>query len=265
MRFILSAFAWFLVAGFLLMTAANAGCWSGKPQTANIHAYSDDGIFTLEDGHELVLSALERPSSPAAIAAWRETVTQLTGRPVMLYAEKPDAEDRYGRLRAFAVTSGNLLQERLAASGWARVHPTRGSHMCLAALMQAEAGARAAGLGIWSDPAYRVIDAADTTTLLGLNGTYQIVSGQVHAVTRKKGRLYLNFGSDWKSDFTVTVAPPNARLFESPTFGGGDAPSAEIVGKQVQVRGFLSRYNGPAMEITSPGQIEVLVDQGTGE
>ena len=264
MRFTHSAFAFFVV-GILFSTAASAGCWSGKPQTVNIHAYSDDGIFSLEDGRELVLSGLERPSTPAAIAAWHETTAPLIAHSVLLYTGKLHADDRYGRLRALVVTSGNLLQERLVASGWARVHPVKGSHTCLAALMQAEAPARAAGTGIWSDPAYHVLDAADTKTLLTLDGTYQIVSGRVLTVTRRRGRLYLNFGSDWKSDFTVTVAPSDARLFESPTFGGGDAPSAGIVGKQVRVRGFLSRYNGPDMEITSPDQIEVLGDQGTGE
>lgn len=259
MRFALSAFACF-VAGLFLVSAAIAGCWSGQPQTVNINAYSDDGIFTLEDGRELVLSGLERPSSSASIKAWRETAAPLIAHPVTLYLEKPDAEDRYGRIRAFVVTSGNLLQESLIASGWARVYPIKGSHMCLAALMQAEVSARAAGHGIWSDPAYRLLDAADTATLLDLNGTYQIVSGRVLAATRKRGRLYLNFGRDWKSDFTVTVAPSDARLFESPTFGGGDVPSANIVGKRVRVRGFLGRYNGPDMEIMSPDQIEILGD-----
>ena len=260
MRFSLSAFAWFFVAGFLSITGANAGCWLGRPQAVSIHGYSDDGIFTLEDGRELVLSGLERPSSPAAIAAWRQATAQLIAHPVMLYMEKANSEDRYGRLQAFVVMSGNLLQERLVASGWARVHPIKGLHTCLSELMQTEARARAAGLGIWSEPAYRLLDAVDTKTLLGRQGTYQIVSGEVHAATRKRGRLYLNFGSDWKSDFTVTVAPLDARLFESPTFGGENASSADIVGKQVRVRGFLSRYNGPDMEITSPDQIEVLGD-----
>ena len=264
MRFALSAFA-SLAAALFLVGAANAGCWSGRPQTVNIHAYSDDGIFTLEDGRELLLSGLERPSSPAAIAAWRETTALLIAHSVQLYAEKSHTEDRYGRFRAFVVTSDNLLQERLVESGWARVHPIKGSHMCLAALMQAEAHARAAGLGIWSDPAYRLLDAADIKSLLALDGTYQIVSGQVLAVARKRGRLYLNFGRDWQSDFTVTVAPSDARLFESPTFDGGDVPSANIVGKRVRVRGFLGRYNGPDMEIASPDQIEILGDLGTSE
>lgn len=259
MRFSLSAFV-SCVAGILFTTAANAGCWSGQPRTVNVHAYGDDGIFTLDDGREVALSGLERPSSPAAIAAWRETTAPLIAHSVLLYTDKPHAEDRYGRLRAFVVTSGSLLQERLVESGWARVHPIKGSHMCLAALMQAEAHARAAGLGVWSDPAYRLLDATDTKSLLALDGTYQIVSGQVLAVARKRGRLYLNFGRDWKSDFTVTVAPSDARLFENPTFGGDDAPSAGIVGKRVRVRGFLSRYNGPEMEITSPDQIEIPGD-----
>jgi len=260
MRFFLPAFALSFVVALLHITSAKADCWSGKLQTVKIHAYSDDGIFTLDDGRELALSGLERPSSPAAIAAWRETNTQLIARSVTLYEEKPHTEDRYGRRQAFVLTSGDLLQARLVASSWARVHPTKGFHMCLSSLMAIEAGARAKELGVWVDPAYRLLDAKDTKVLLTLSGTYQIVTGRVLEAARKRGRLYLNFGSDWKSDFTVTVAPSDAKLFEIPMFGGGNAQSTDIVGKRVRVRGFLGRYNGPDMEVTSPDQIEILGD-----
>jgi hypothetical protein len=112
--------------------------------------------------------------------------------------------------------------------------------------------------GIWSDPAYQIHEAVDPKALLVLVGTYQVVAGEVLEVAHKKKRIYLNFGKDWKSDFTVTVAPSDVRLFDSSMFGGDGKQKIGIVGKRVRVRGFLSRYNGPSMDVTSPDQIEIL-------
>ena len=68
-----------------------------------------------------------------------------------------------------------------------------------------------------------------------------------------RGRGYLNFGTDWKTDFTVVVPPDAVRLFRRE---GVDIPSFQ--GRTVRVRGWLRWYNGPQMEVTHPEQIEVL-------
>lgn len=257
-----SAFAFSLVLASLINAPVLAACWSGKVQTAKLQSFVDAGTFLLNDGRELVLAGLERPVGPAAMAGWRATSLGVLSQPVTLYSEGDHAEDRYGRLQAHVVTAGHeMLQSRLVEAGWARVHPTRDMQMCITALLDAEARARAARLGIWAEPAYQLRDAADTETLLALDGTYQIVAGRIFDVVRKKGRLYLNFGRDWKTDFTVTVAGSDVRLFDSPMFAGDQSGTAGVIGRQVRVRGFLTRYNGPSMDVATPGQIEILSNQ----
>ncbi len=66
-------------------------------------------------------------------------------------------------------------------------------------------------------------------------------------------RTYLNFGADWRSDFTVSLAPKVRKLFEAE---GIDPLSSR--GKLVRVRGWLKSYNGPLIEATHPEQIEVI-------
>ena len=86
------------------------------------------------------------------------------------------------------------------------------------------------------------------------------------SAARVRGRLYLNFGDDWRTDFTVTVAPGDARLFDDdPVWAplldaaGGLAGLAD---RRVRVRGWLGRYNGPEITLTHPEQIEFL-DNGS--
>ena len=53
---------------------------------------------------------------------------------------------------------------------------------------------------------------------------------------RIKGRVYFNFGDDWKTDFTVTIGVPARRMFRE---AGTD--SLSLGGKRMRVRGWLKR------------------------
>src|SRR3546814_18690321 len=45
-------------------------------------------------------------------------------------------------------------------------------------------------------------------------GGFELVEGRVVAVGRGGGSTYLNFGEDWRQDFTVAVARQAQKLFE---------------------------------------------------
>ena len=68
-----------------------------------------------------------------------------------------------------------------------------------------------------------------------------------------RGRGYLNFGDDWREDFTVSIGPRDRRRFET---AGIDIEDYE--GRLVRVRGWVDSFNGPMIEATHPEQIEVL-------
>jgi hypothetical protein len=84
-------------------------------------------------------------------------------------------------------------------------------------------------------------------------GTFQIVEGTVQTATVNKGRAYINFGDDYRDDFTVTVAPEDMKLFRQARFD-----VRKLAGKRVRVRGWVELYHGPEMEIASPAAIETL-------
>jgi len=65
--------------------------------------------------------------------------------------------------------------------------------------------------------------------------------------------VYLNFGKNWRDDFTVSIAPENKRVFSKQSIN-----PLEWNGKILRVRGWVEDYNGAYIEIDHPQAVEVL-------
>ncbi len=136
-------------------------------------------------------------------------------------------------------------------AGLARVATSRDMREGAATMLALEDDARQKRRGLWAQSAWRVRDS-DAVTARDVD-SFQIVRGTVHNVATIKGRTYLNFGEDWRSDFTVAIAPAVAKLCRA----SGLDPAA-LAGKSLRVRGWIRLQNGPLIELTHPEQIEVL-------
>jgi hypothetical protein len=77
--------------------------------------------------------------------------------------------------------------------------------------------------------------------------------GRVRETAEVRGRIFLNFGEDWREDFTVMIAPKRTDSFED---AGMDLLG--LKGRWIRVRGWIESYNGPMIEATHPEQIEVM-------
>lgn len=240
-----------------LSSQVDAACWSQKSRTATLMSLDDDGTMTLADGRSILLAGIETPPDEKARAGWRKVFKAITA-PVSLHPVL-QAQDRYGRLQMFVRTGeGVMVQEQLVAGGYARVKPQKRARDCLASLLESEADARRARRGLWRDRAFLPRDADDVAGLMRDEGRYVLVEGTVVDASNRRGRIYINFGADWRTDFTVTVEPADARLFadEITNVVAGEVPA--ILGRRLRVRGYLTRYNGPEIRVTVPEQIEVL-------
>src|SRR3546814_1675799 len=111
-------------------------------------------------------------------------------------------------------------------------------------MLSLEREARAAGRGIWSDPFYAMRSAETADEWLG---GFELVEGRVIAVGRGGGSTYLNFGEDWRQDFTVALDRQAQKLFEAQ----GIALDG-LAGKRLRVRGWLRAYKVPLIEATPP-------------
>jgi hypothetical protein len=134
----------------------------------------------------------------------------------------------------------------------ARVYGFADNRALLPEMLAHEAAARTARRGIWADSFYAVRTPETADRYLG---RFELIQGRVLDVAVVRGRAYLNFGADWRRDFTATLAPPVRRLFEAE----GIDPMI-YRGRIVRVRGWLKSYNGPMVDITHPEQIEVVAE-----
>jgi hypothetical protein len=221
-----------------------------------------NGDLILADGRAVHAEGLLLPAGAADHAPdyfagqALNTMSTLThGRGVTLAVFVPK-EDRYGRMRAQIFIPDNAddfwLQAAMLSRGLARVSILPDRRECVRELYAIEAQARAAKYGIWSNPAY----AVRMPDNLGRdNGTFQIVEGKVLTAAMKDGRAFLDFGPDWRHDFSVTVAPDDMANFAS----AGVDPRG-YAGKTVRVRGWVQWHNKPEIEVATPEDIEVLPD-----
>jgi len=171
--------------------------------------------------------------------------------------EISEERDRYGRAVAVVrLAAGGSLQEALIDRGLARIRGGTGG--CLPLLAALEKAARTARRGMWMDPVFAVRDA-DDPSLQTQKGLYGLVEGRVVSVGRGTRLVFLNFGEDWKRDFTVTVATDLAKRLAP----GGDPVNA-FRGKRVIVRGVIEDNGGPLIRVTDENGIEILGDDGTG-
>lgn len=228
--------------------------------SASVRDIVDGDTLVLNNGTEVRLVGIQAPKLPLGrrnFKKWpladdaKAALAALTlGRRLRLsYLNVPI--DRHGRLLAYLFDDdGRWIQHELLARGMARVYSFRDNRGRATELLSVEATARAARLGIWSHPYYRVINAAETPQFID---TFQLVEGMVLDAAIVRGRAYLNFGRDWRTDFTISIAPRNVRLFRA-----AKTPPKHFQGRRIRVRGWLKSFNGPMIVATHPEQIELL-------
>lgn len=223
-----------------------AGKVVGVPAPLTLKLDTGDVVRLAEIGLPGALSAHGAPTE-LSLSALKSLALS---RGVQLYYDGL-RKDRHGRVLAQVMTAdGTWLQRALVAKGAALVDTWTDDRACAGALLAVEETARAGGEGIWSDPANRPVPADQAA---GAVGRFALVEGRVLNAEKTGGRVYLNFGKDWKTDFTVWLSPSDLRRF---TKAGIDPLG--LKGKRVRVRGFVTKYHGPEIEATHPELLEVL-------
>lgn len=234
----------------------------GRAQRTVVRVIDSETVL-LDDHQEVRLIGALAPRSPdlspsaeawppedAAIVALRAMVQ---GKSVSL-ATSGRAQDRYGRTLAhlFIDKDGERLwvQGEMLSSGNARAYGLPGSYACMRELKAHERAAREAGSGIWGNAAYGVRSARAVGDLLRRRNSYEIVAGRVAKVTATKARTYVNFGADWRRDFTAGIAQKVLR--EHPEWAKS---IAALEGRRVEVRGWIQYRNGPYIDIEDPSQL----------
>lgn len=213
--------------------------------------------FLTTTGEEIRLAGVLAPdedgqtlASASQAEAARARLSERLASGTVTYAADDTTRDRYGRIAAQVFVGGQWLEGDMLRAGELRSAPDRASAPCAKALMAAEDEGRTERAGNWRNGAFAL---RSPEQLSNRAGTFQIVEGIVQTATVNKGRAYIDFGADYRDDFTVTVAPEDMKLFRQARFD-----VRKLAGKRIRVRGWIELYHGPEMEIASPTAIETL-------
>lgn len=209
----------------------------------------------LADGRRVMLAALlaePLPPDDPARERVRQRLAELTlDARVRAYADGPP-RDRHGRLRAHLVTAdGQWVQAVLLREGLALLAPWWPDRAVLAELQRAEARARATRAGLWGGH-WRVLTAEPPPRVE--TGRYSLIAGRVASVGRSQAGVYLNFGSDYRTDSTLFVPSGRLRAF------GGMAGLRALEGRRVLARGMMDWWNGPFLRLDRPALLQTLAD-----
>jgi len=242
--------------GFLIAAAAFAG-GAAPPQGAG--GQFADGRSVFIGGREFALADAIAPamSPPAGKPEPAAPVAAAVLERVLGGGERiaggGERTDRWGRVvgpvgwrRATGETT--TLEELLLAEGAARVAPQSDDFGFIARCYAAEDGAREKRLGLWREDAWRVRDAARAEWSEG----YQVYRGVIRSASERGGRVFFNFGEDFRRDFTATAARGAFRRWKNRT------PLEAYAGASVEARGLVLRINGPSIELKHELQMRVL-------
>ena len=243
------------------MTELSAG------EKDTVRSVLDGDTLYLGNGLKVRLSAIQAPKLPLGrkgFKAWplgeesKAALQTLTnGKTLQLYYGG-ERRDRYDRAlaQAYSLDSDGerdiWIQEEMVRRGMARVYTWPDTFQDSKKLYAAEISARDAKRGIWADDYYQIRGPAPNSLAQDID-SYQIVQGIVTSTADVRGQIYLNFGADYKTDFTIAIAKRDRKRFKK---AGLDPLSLE--GASVRVRGWIELSNGPMIWLDHPERLEIL-------
>lgn len=181
----------------------------------------------------------------------------IDGKKVRLVLCKSQPRDKYGRFLAWVYVDDVLVNAVLIKEGYAKTLtiPPCGIEK-EDEFKNYEKEAVQKRLGLWAKNGKLLsqheepISAEDAARYIGKTKT---VKGKVVNVFESRKAIFLNFGEDYKKDFTVVIFRKNAGEFERK----GIDPVKFYKGKEILVTGRIKEYNGPEIVANDPSQIEV--------
>lgn len=243
--------------------AAETDCASAEGEPVWVERVVGGDEMVLTDGRRLRLDAVEVPRPPlvagpgdaareageVATAARETLADKVEGREISFHETGVDRHRRrLGHL--YDTETGQWIEADLVAAGRLRVVPTRANRACAARLLAREGEARAARRGLWASASFAVVPAT-AADLARRVGQWTVVEGRVTSVGRSGGRVWLNFGDDFRRDFAVVMDDKDLDRFRG---AGFDAVAAR--GWTVRVRGVVFLDNGPRIAVDVPEAIE---------
>lgn len=236
------------------------GCAGSERQQASISKFTKTHIAALKNGQQLLFANIK-----IADALEVKYLDDLFTNSEVMLAPSGRLKDRHNRLIRQVILKPNRqpeaedaphrwLQQHLVGEGLARVYALPSNYLCVKELLASEREARASSKGEWRQGgAFQIHPASAVRRLNRLpQGSFQIVSGSLKAVTIKTRTTYLNFSDDWKTDFTALI---ETRLLKRKDSRWPNLKA--LIGKKLLIRGWLEHWNGPMIRLETPEMLTI--------
>lgn len=215
-------------------------------------------------GQKLLLAAIKAPevwqksdtyrSWPHAELSRRKLEQLVSGQTLTLFCEGEARTYNGEHIAQATMQDGRWLQHVLIERGLAFVFPRADQTTGIDLLINEEVLARQKAKGLWAQ-----LDLTSNATDKIQTGRLKIVRGTVTAAARSGNRIFLNFGNDWRKDFTVEILARTLRSFKDVGLDPLTWKAADV-----EVRGWVTWKGGPHIMLEGPGQIRLVDAEKTG-
>lgn len=173
---------------------------------------------------------------------------QLVGGKTLRLEFDVERTDKYERLLAYCFVDDIFVNERLLEEGLALLYTRVPNVKYVDVLVAAQKKARLNQKGLWREEKFITAEQAKDYV-----GSIATIEGKVLNVGESKHCFYLNFGKDFRSDFTVVIFKKDLSTF----IGLGISPQ-KYEGRIIRTFGKIKEYNGPEIVVRHPCQIEIV-------
>lgn len=162
--------------------------------------------------------------------------------------------DRFGHTLSHVVTEdGSWVQAQMISRGLGWVTGSPNSRDLVIPLYKYEDLARSQAAGIWAIPEFTPRD--NETILENTYNSFQVYQGKIKDLSAKGDFVFINFGTNPQTDFTITFHKKKVKPFRMRTGEHSYTPPS-LLGQTIRIRGWVEENGGPMMTLEYQEQLE---------
>lgn len=212
----------------------------------------DGDTIELPTGQRLRYIGIDTPEigEPFAQEAKQFNQALLKGNSITISFDKENT-DKYGRLLGYCFIGETFINAELVKEGLAVTYNKPPNVKYAALLNGLQNQAKKEKKGLW-----RKYETIPHTQAYLFIGQIRTVTGKVIDTYQSKKCVYLNFGEDYKTDFTIVIFSDCLDYFHKENIN----PSVFYKNKTVEITGKIREYNGPEIIAHIPEDINITPD-----
>jgi len=241
----------FLILAFIFIPSAS---FPNQIVKAKVVKVLDGDSFVLEGERQVRILGIDTPEfgQPFSEKSKARTEKLILGKIVNIYVCKENPKDKYGRILGIVKIGNTDVGYTLVSEGLAFCYILPPCGLSLAKkCYDLSNKAEKDKIGIWTSREITPIKAQLAAEAIDKRRTVEGVV--LRGFKSKNGNVFLNFGPNYKTDFTIFIYKTCLPNFSS----NGIDPTTFYKDKLVRVRGPVIEYNGPEIKVCHPYQIEV--------